>query len=123
MPWSCRDSLTTWELIAKAVTDDTMVGQTTIELIATKELQVRQLMPRFLTEGDRPWVGVQVLNTSEVALTGLLTYTLTGAEFADGASVSMEFDVEPGKRVCRDLVCPGELRSRPSDCVSRSRRQ
>ena len=93
------DSLTTWELIAKAVTDDTMVGQTTHELIATKELQVRQLMPRFLTEGDRPWVGVQVLNTSEVALTGLLTYTLTGAEFADGASVSMEFDVEPGKQV------------------------
>ncbi len=90
------DGLTTWRLIAKAVTEDTKVGEATAELIATKELQIRPLVPRFLTAGDRPWLGAQILNTSDQPVTGVMTYTLAGAEFAGGPSQTLEFELAPG---------------------------
>ncbi len=47
------DNLTTWRLVAKAVTQDTKVGNTTYDVVATKDLQVRPLLPRFFTAGDQ----------------------------------------------------------------------
>ena len=95
------DSLTTWRLIAKAVTEDTKVGEATADLIATKELQIRPFVPRFLTAGDRPWLGAQILNTSDQPVTGVMTYTLAGAEFADGPSQTLEFELAPGEQTAQ----------------------
>ena len=38
---------------ARAATDDTLVGQNTIEVIATKDLLIRPVLPRFFVAGDQ----------------------------------------------------------------------
>jgi uncharacterized protein YfaS (alpha-2-macroglobulin family) len=65
------DNLTTWTLSARAVTNDTRVGETTVDTVATKELQVRPLLPRFFTAGDRVRIGATVLNTTDEPLEDL----------------------------------------------------
>jgi uncharacterized protein YfaS (alpha-2-macroglobulin family) len=62
------DSLTTWTLTAKAITRETLVGDATHETVVSKELQVRPLLPRFFTAGDRARIGALVLNTTEQTL-------------------------------------------------------
>ena len=46
------DALTTWRLTARAATADTRVGQAVARTTVTKDLIVRVITPRFLTEGD-----------------------------------------------------------------------
>jgi uncharacterized protein YfaS (alpha-2-macroglobulin family) len=56
------DSLTTWRLTARAVTTDTLVGQAVARTTTTKDLIVRVVTPRFLTEGDEVVVPTLVHN-------------------------------------------------------------
>ncbi len=56
------DNLTTWQLTARAVTAETEVGDAANEIVATKEVQLRPLLPRFLTGGDRAKIGVVLIN-------------------------------------------------------------
>ena len=46
------DALTTWRLTARGATMDTRVGQAIARTTVTKDLIVRVITPRFLTEGD-----------------------------------------------------------------------
>lgn len=46
------DSLTTWRLTVRAVTATTAVGATRTRTLTTKDLILRVITPRFLTEGD-----------------------------------------------------------------------
>ena len=47
------DALTTWRLTARAVTPDTQAGAAVARTTTTKDLIVRVITPRFLTEGDQ----------------------------------------------------------------------
>ena len=47
------DALTTWRLTARAVTRDTKAGAAVARTTTTKDLIVRVITPRFLTEGDQ----------------------------------------------------------------------
>ena len=74
------DNLTTWRLAAKAITADTRVGEAVNDVVASKELQVRPLLPRFFTAGDRSQIGAVVLNTTEEAIDNLrFTISVAGA--------------------------------------------
>src|SRR5262249_1359095 len=46
------DALTTWRLTARATTTDTRVGGTISRTTTTKDVILRVITPRFLTEGD-----------------------------------------------------------------------
>lgn len=46
------DSLTTWRLTARAVTADTRVGSAVVRTTTTRDLLMRIVAPRFLTERD-----------------------------------------------------------------------
>ncbi len=46
------DALTTWRLTARAITADTKVGAGITRTLTTKDLILRVVTPRFLTEGD-----------------------------------------------------------------------
>jgi hypothetical protein len=46
------DALTTWRLTARGVTEDTKVGAAIARTTTTKDLILRVVTPRFLTEGD-----------------------------------------------------------------------
>ena len=97
------DNLTTWRLAAKAVTDDTRVGEITNDVVATKALQVRPLLPRFFTAGDRAKIGAVVLNTSADAIEELeFAITIAGATL-DGTATAITSAVEANGQVSFDF--------------------
>ncbi|MGE3958739.1 MAG: alpha-2-macroglobulin [Vicinamibacterales bacterium] len=67
------DSLTTWRLTVRAVTADTHVGSAVARALTTKDLILRVVTPRFLTEGDRVEIPAIVHNylpqAAQVAVT------------------------------------------------------
>ncbi len=73
------DALTTWRLTARAITADTLAGAGVARTTTTKDLIVRVVTPRFLTEGDEVvlptivhnYVGDAKETTINVATTGL----------------------------------------------------
>ena len=70
------DALTTWRLTARAITDDTGPASTIARTTTTKDLIVRVITPRFLTEGDEVVVPTIVHNylpeprTASVSIAG-----------------------------------------------------
>ncbi|MEX1020784.1 MAG: Ig-like domain-containing protein [Litorilinea sp.] len=81
------DNLTTWTLVARGVTRDTLVGDAQADLVATKPLQVRPRLPRFFTAGDRAQIGAAILNTTDESLAALnVSITVEGAEIEQGAT-------------------------------------
>lgn len=63
------DSLTTWVADARALTADTLVGQTEVEFVVSKPLYVRPVTPRFFVAGDRAEVAALVHNNTDADLT------------------------------------------------------
>lgn len=64
------ESNTTWKLQAVAHTTDLKFGQLTQEIITSKPLMVLPNLPRFVREGDKASIAVQVMNQSEKGITG-----------------------------------------------------
>jgi uncharacterized protein YfaS (alpha-2-macroglobulin family) len=58
------DSLTTWRMDVRGVSLDTLVGDATIDVVATKDLIIRPVTPRFFTEGDSATVAAIVHNNT-----------------------------------------------------------
>ncbi|MEM7536185.1 MAG: MG2 domain-containing protein [Chloroflexota bacterium] len=68
------DNLTTWRIIARAVTVETLVGETTSNILVTKELISRPTLPRFAVLGDlfRTSMVAQNYTGGDLVGTGLL---------------------------------------------------
>jgi uncharacterized protein YfaS (alpha-2-macroglobulin family) len=91
------DDLTTWRLRAKAVTADTRVGDDSADVIATKELLVRPVLPRFFTVGDEATVAALVHNYTGVTQTIQFEMRGEGLEMPGGPVTNTSFVVAPGK--------------------------
>lgn len=74
------DSLTTWRMTARGVTQATQVGQATTDIVATRPLLVRPVLPRFLTVGDEPQLGAVVQNSTGSAIEATVTLELISAD-------------------------------------------
>jgi uncharacterized protein YfaS (alpha-2-macroglobulin family) len=75
------DSLTTWRLTARAVTQQTQAGMAVARTVTTRDLLLRLVPPRFLTERDDVRVPVIVHNYQEGAAVPVeVTATATGLE-------------------------------------------
>jgi uncharacterized protein YfaS (alpha-2-macroglobulin family) len=59
------DNLTTWRMDARAVTEDSRVGQTTNELVSTKPIFIQLQAPRFFVVGDSVQLGAAVHNNTD----------------------------------------------------------
>ena len=84
------DALTTWRLTARAVTRDTKAGASVARTTTTKDLIVRVITPRFLTEGDQ-----------------VVVPTIAHNYLPDAKDVSVSFaakglDADPGARAGTD---------------------
>ena len=100
------DNLTTWRLMARAVTNETLVGEKTFDLVVTKALQVRPLLPRFFTAGDHAQIGAAVVNTADSAIEGgSFTFAIEGAsaDSAQGAGGSEALDLAAGATTTFDF--------------------
>jgi alpha-2-macroglobulin len=90
------DALTTWRLTARAVTADTRAGASVARTTTTKDLIVRVITPRFLTEGDQLTLPTIAHNYREdakdtsvtLAVKGLETDTTAGALSTSGVVAS-----------------------------------
>jgi uncharacterized protein YfaS (alpha-2-macroglobulin family) len=78
------DTLTTWRLTARAITTDTRAGVTVARTTTTKDLIVRVVTPRFLTEGDDLVLPTIVHNYRDDAKNATVTMAVTGLEPAGG---------------------------------------
>jgi uncharacterized protein YfaS (alpha-2-macroglobulin family) len=74
------DALTTWRLTARAITEDTRAGTTVARTTTTKDLIVRVITPRFLTEGDEVVVPTIVHNYQKEPRTASVSIQASGLE-------------------------------------------
>ncbi|HYE85916.1 MAG TPA: MG2 domain-containing protein [Vicinamibacterales bacterium] len=72
------DALTTWRLTARAITEDTRAGTTIARTTTTKDLIVRVITPRFLTEGDEVVVPTLVHNYRKESRTASVAIEASG---------------------------------------------
>ena len=80
------DNLTTWRMTARGVSpDDTLVGEATQDIIATKPLLIRPVTPRFFTYGDRVQIGAVVNNNTDSDIEGSALLEAMGVAFEDAA--------------------------------------
>lgn len=62
------DNLTTWRMEARGLTADTRVGQATVDIVATKDLLIRPVTPRFFVVGDAAELAAEVNNNTAQAI-------------------------------------------------------
>jgi len=72
------DNLTEWRALARAVTTDTLLGQTTTQITVRKDLVVRPVLPRFLIQGDTITLTAVVHNYSGRAVSATVELELDG---------------------------------------------
>jgi len=72
------DSLTTWRMIGKAITADTLVGEGQVDIISTKDLLIRPVTPRFFVAGDRAELAAVVHNNTSQDLSVDVTLRVDG---------------------------------------------
>jgi len=82
------DALTTWRLTARAVTRDTKAGVALARTTTTKDLIVRVITPRFLTEGDHLVVPTIAHNYVPDAKNTAVSFAARGLEPATGAEAA-----------------------------------
>jgi hypothetical protein len=81
------DALTTWRLTARAVTTDTLAGTAVARTTTTKDLIVRVITPRFLTEGDQVVLPTIVHNYLQEAKDTAIQFEAKGLQTAAGTTL------------------------------------
>ena len=82
------DALTTWRLTARAITEDTRAGSAVARTTTTKDLIVRVITPRFLTEGDEVVVPTIVHNYRAEPHAASVSVQVQGLEASTPASTA-----------------------------------
>ena len=84
------DNLTTWQMTARAVTDDTRVGETTSELLSTRPLQIQLTTPRFFVVEDAVTLGAVVHNNTSQTLSVKTSLQAEGLTLNSPAEVTVD---------------------------------
>ncbi|MCX6094114.1 MAG: Ig-like domain-containing protein [Candidatus Bipolaricaulota bacterium] len=79
------DNLTTWVVRAVGVTTQTEVGEATVDILVTKPLLIRPVVPRFFVVGDRVRLAASVTNQTPDDLAVEVTMGSTGLTLEDPA--------------------------------------
>ena len=74
------ERLTSWSVLAYALTHDVKRGSIAVQTVTRKDLMVRVDMPRFLREGDKGTIKAVVSNESENELSGEVALSISGAD-------------------------------------------
>jgi uncharacterized protein YfaS (alpha-2-macroglobulin family) len=90
------DNLTTWRLDVRAITTDTLAGQTSLDVVATKPLLISPVTPRFFVAGDTAQLSAVVHNNTAQPLTGTAELLASGVTLAGAAAQSVS--LPPGGR-------------------------
>jgi len=100
------DNLTIWRMDARAVTEDTLVGQATKDIQSTKPLLVRPQTPRFFTVGDELTLGTAVHNNTDAALTVDVSLQAEGINLLSDAKQTVEIPAQRQAYVSWNALVP-----------------
>ncbi|MFN8597415.1 MAG: Ig-like domain-containing protein, partial [Anaerolineae bacterium] len=78
------DNLTTWRMLAKAVTKDTLVGEGQVDIRSTKDLLIRPVTPRFMVVGDKLNMAAVVNNNTTAPIDAEVSLEGTGLTIDNG---------------------------------------
>jgi uncharacterized protein YfaS (alpha-2-macroglobulin family) len=92
------DTLTTWQVLVRGLTRDTLVGETELELVTTQDLLIRPVTPRFLVVGDHALLSAVVQNNTSTALEGMATLQATGFVLDEPNNLSQPVSVPANGR-------------------------
>jgi len=92
------DNLTTWQVLVRGLTKDTLVGEALSEVVTTKELIIRPVTPRFTVVGDHLQIGAVVHNNSKDDLTVDIALQTKGFSLDDSSSALQQVEIESGGR-------------------------
>jgi len=98
------DNLTTWNLTARGVTVETLVGDGKVDILSTKMLLIVPATPRFFVAGDRALVGATVHNNTDQALTTDVSLSGTGIDLAGPAQQSVSIPARGKTLVSWDVI-------------------
>ncbi len=92
------DSLTTWQVLVRGLTKDTLVGETQLQVITTSDLLIRPVTPRFLVVDDHALLAAVVQNNTPNALQGTATLQATGFVLDDPNTMTLPVSVPANGR-------------------------
>lgn len=92
------DTLTTWVVEARGLTDDYLVGQAEAEIQTQKLLMIRPVTPRFLVDGDRVEMAAVVHNNTDSSLAVDVSLFAVGFTLTD-ANLTQRVTIEPGQNL------------------------
>ncbi len=101
---SLPDNLTTWRLDARGLTADTRVGQGTTDIVATKDLLVRPVTPRFFVVGDQAQLAAVVNNNTAQDIQATLTLAGTGVTLSSPAAQNVTVKANDRAQVTWDVT-------------------
>ena len=90
------DSLTTWVVNVRGLTEDYLVGQTESEIFTRKELMIRPVTPRFLVDGDVVEMAVVVHNNTDRLLDVDVSIQGAGFSLQNGSQQTQSIPIEAG---------------------------
>jgi alpha-2-macroglobulin len=90
------DSLTTWVVTVRGLTEDYLVGETEAEIITQKDLMIRPVTPRFLVDGDRVEMAAVVHNNTPESLEVSVSLQGVGFTLEEESSQSQRLNLSPG---------------------------
>jgi hypothetical protein len=93
------DSLTTWQVEVRGLTEDTRVGQAAVEVVTTKDLLVRPVTPRFLVVGDHVLLAAVAQNNTANELQAQVTLQAGGFALDDPGQAAQTVALPAGGRV------------------------
>jgi uncharacterized protein YfaS (alpha-2-macroglobulin family) len=93
------DSLTTWQVLARGLTKDTLVGEAQLDLITSRDLLIRPVTPRFMVVEDHALLAAVVQNNTATELQGTALLQAQGFSLDDAGSASQTITVPANGRV------------------------
>ena len=93
------DTLTTWQVLVRGLTKDTLVGETQLEVVTTQDLLIRPVTPRFLVVGDHALLSAVVQNNTPNALEGSATLQATGFTLDEPNALTQPISLPANGRV------------------------
>ena len=90
------DSLTTWVVSVRGLTEDYLVGETEAEIVTSKDLMIRPVTPRFVVAGDRVEMSAVVHNNSETTLLVDVSLDALGFSFEDEGQRTQQVSLSAG---------------------------
>lgn len=101
-------NLTTWRVDARAVTGDTLVGQTTTDITSNKPLMVQPYTPRFFINGDQSQISALISNRTESTLKVAAELKATGLTLVDPAARTIDVAADDEVYVSWNVEIPAD---------------